>query len=81
MSHAEPDTIGILSSVKAVLPSIIGMLGVGVFAAIYTHASKASLTVGPAASEAGFHTTMFIALGVAAACLLFTVLTNSRPRV
>jgi EmrB/QacA subfamily drug resistance transporter len=80
MSHAEPDTIGILSSVKAVLPSVIGMLGVGVFAVIYTYASKASLSVGPAASEAGFHTTMYIALGVAAACLLFTVLTNSRSR-
>jgi hypothetical protein len=59
MSHAEPDTIGILSSVKAVLPSVIGMPGVGIFAVICTYASKTSLAVGPAASEAGFHTTMY----------------------
>lgn len=80
MSHAEPDTLGVLSSVKAVLPSIIGMFGVGIFAMIYTYARQATAAAAPLASQAGFHSTMYIVLEIAALCLICTLLTRSRSQ-
>lgn len=77
MSHARPETLGILSSVKAVIPSIVGMLGVGLFATTYSHAQSAVNIATAKASQTGFHAAMYLALAVALVCLVCTLLTRS----
>ena len=78
MSHAEPETLGILSSVKAVVPMIVGMLGVGIFATTYSRASEAMQASAQQASYTGFHAAMYLVLAVALLCLLCTLMTRSR---
>ncbi len=78
MSHADPETMGVLSSVKSVGPSVVGMLGVGTLATVYTLQSGGDT---PEGSIAGFHSAIVAALGIAVLCLLCTVLTRAKePR-
>lgn len=73
MSHARPDTLGIISSIKAVAPMIVGMTGVGVYAAVYSHAHHAAAGTRGAA---GLHAVMYLSTAVAAVCLIVTFRTR-----
>lgn len=78
MSHAEAQTAGVLSSIKAVVPYMIGMLGVGLFAALYGRSLSAPGVPEATESLNGFHHSMLLALGIAVAALLSTLLTRAR---
>ncbi|MBP7865646.1 MAG: MFS transporter [Acidobacteria bacterium] len=83
MTHAAPGRAGVLSSVKAVIPNLGGLLGVSMFSIVFTHhllsegeglVETASLTT----LMTGFRQTMVLALAVAVAGLLASLV--ARPR-
>lgn len=78
MSHGEKETIGELSSVKSVFPSIIGMAGVAVFANVYELSIQGKTGALEQYAQSGFRNGCYLALGISIICLTFTILTRSR---
>lgn len=83
MTHAAPGQAGILSSVKAVIPNLGGLLGVSLFSIVFTHhlLSEGEGLVETASQPAlmtGFRQTMILALGVAVAGLLAALAARTR---
>ncbi|TYT73302.1 MFS transporter [Desulfobotulus mexicanus] len=76
MSHARPETSGVLSSVKSVLPSIFGMLSVGIYATLYSTGESAGGIMEQAASQQGFQTIIWVSLGVSLFCFAVTFLSR-----
>lgn len=73
MSFSRPETVGVLSSVKSVVPSVIGMLGYSIYSLVYSANS-----VAPNTASTGFHHAAWLAVATAGACLVCTLFTAKR---
>jgi len=84
MTHATPENMGMVSALKAFFPIFGGLLGVTVFASIFSHAiEKGGMAVEhtpPALVAASFTSSMYMATGVTIVGLLFTLLSGPKNK-